>query len=261
MTPDRIAAADDEQTLTYDQLNRRANQLARCLQKLGVRPGDMVACQPGRGIPTAVALLATLKAGATYVPLDPYWPRRTARTDAGHLQCTSAADAFAFPRKRCVRPSARRSRQLRDVGRFDRIAMESALDVEEATNLGVDVDIESSAYVLFTSGSTGQPKGVCVPHQAITHHVSSMRAVYGMTAQDRVLQFSQTTFDPSLEQMLVPWSVGASVWMRGEELWTPVEFWDRVRQHELTVVNVPPAYFRHLTEALHAAGARPVSVW
>ncbi len=73
-TPDRIAAADDHEILTYDELNRRANQLARFLQARGIQPGDMVACHPGRGLPTAVALLATLKAGATYVPLDPTCP-------------------------------------------------------------------------------------------------------------------------------------------------------------------------------------------
>jgi amino acid adenylation domain-containing protein len=247
MTPDRIAVADDEQTLTYNELNRRANQLARCLQKLGVRPGDLVACQPGRGIATAVSLLASLKAGAAYVPLDPYWPRERlervlAICSARVLLTRSRFHASDACVHRPVAPGV-----VTSVVSLD--AMQSALDVEEATNLGVDVDIESSAYVLFTSGSTGQPKGVCVPHQAIARHVSSMRAVYEMTAQDRVLQFSQSTFDPSLEQMLVPWSVGASTWMRGEELWAPVEFWERVRTRKLTVINVPPAYFRHLTEA------------
>ena len=119
-----------------------------------------------------------------------------------------------------------------------------------SANLDLDFSPETPAYVIYTSGSTGEPKGVPVSHRAITQHVLSIRTVFGLVAKDRMLQFSNTTFDPSLEQMLVPWSVGACVFIRGNELWSPPEFWEKVRQHALTVINLPPAYFRHCTEAL-----------
>ena len=248
--PNEIAVADDERVLSYDELNRQANQLARHVQKLGVQPGDRIACHPGRGIPTAIALLAALKAGAAYVPLDPLWPRE--RIERALAIC-GARVLLTHSRFHTSEPCVQRSIALPAVTTVVTVdAIQSALDAEDSSNLGMELDVDSTAYVLFTSGSTGQPKGVCVPHQALARHIASMQTVYQMTAQDRVLQFSQNTFDPSLEQMLVPWSVGAAVWMRGEELWPPAEFWSRIRQQAITVINVPPAYFRHLTEALAA---------
>lgn len=246
--PHHLAVADDERTLSYDELNRQANRLARYLQKLGVRSGERIACHPGRGIPTAIALLASLKAGAAYVPLDPHWPpERLARA----LAICGARVLLTHSRFHTVEPCVQRTAGGGSEHALVLVdAIQGALEAEDARNLGLDVDADSTAYVLFTSGSTGQPKGVCVPHQALARHISSMQSVYQMTAHDRVLQFSQNTFDPSLEQMLVPWSTGATVWMRGEELWPPAEFWSRIRQQAITVINVPPAYFRHLSEAM-----------
>ena len=125
----------------------------------------------------------------------------------------------AFTRATGTSKSCRADTDSRNSCAWTRIASESGR--QEATNLQLDFPAETTAYVIFTSGSTGQPKGVCVSHRAITQHVLSIRDVYGIVPKDRVLQFSHTTFDPSLEQMLVPWSVGASVWIRGDELWSP----------------------------------------
>jgi amino acid adenylation domain-containing protein len=252
--PDRLAAADDDQILTYDALNRRANQLARFLGAHGVRPGSVVACHPGRGLPTAVSLLAVLKAGGTYVPLDPHCPHE--RRDVMLGDC-GARIVLSHSRYRAHRGGcALREPAADQVETIYLDEVTGELADYDATDLPLDFPADTTAYVIYTSGSTGQPKGVCVSHRAITRHVLSIREVFGVVPKDRVLQFSQTTFDPSLEQMLVPWSIGASVWMRGDDLWSPAEFWQRVRSLELTVINVPPAYFRHCTDALvQAKGA------
>ena len=192
-------------------------------------------------------MLAILKVGATYVPLDPTCPRN--RRETMLLDCdarvllTSPGDNASESRS-CT---AFGDQVRAQVVLFDAVSGEHSR--RDPANLDLDLPPETTAYIIYTSGSTGQPKGVCVSHRALVQHVESIRHVFGLVAKDRMLQFSNTTFDPSLEQMLVPWSVGACVVLRGDELWSPAEFWERVRRHKLTAVNLPPAYFRHCTEA------------
>lgn len=238
-TPDRTAAVADDRSLTYDRLNRRANRLARLLQDRGVELGTLVACRLHRGIDVPVAILAILKAGGTYVPLDATSPEQRVQQmtrDCGagvvlaHARLSFACDAS------------------QQVVLLDR--EEDALAVYSDANLELDFRGDTPAYVIYTSGSTGVPKGVCVSHRAFAEHVTSIREVFGLVPGDRMLQFSNLTFDPSLEQMFAPWSIGATVVFRGDELWAPNEFWQVVRRHELTVVNVPPAYFKQCSNAI-----------
>ena len=246
--PDRIAAFDDDVTLTYDELNRRANQLARYLQEVGIQPGDVVASHVARGIDTAVALLAILKAGGTYVPLDPTCPDERL---AYMIEDCRAKVLLSHSRYHGERAS--RSQWQYGVRAVKLVCLDlqpSRLKQFDDTNVPLDFSSATPAYVIYTSGSTGEPKGVPVSHRAITEHVLSIRAVFGLVARDRMLQFSNSTFDPSLEQLLVPWSVGAAVYIRGDELWSPSEFWNRIRRHAVTAINLPPAYFRHCTETL-----------
>ena len=114
------------------------------------------------------------------------------------------------------------------------------------SNTVCEVKGEHLAYVIYTSGSTGQPKGVLIEHRAITAHCWTVTQVYGLVAEDRVLQFSTFTFDPSLEQILSTLSVGARLVMRGEEVWSPADLLQKVRDAGLTVINLPPAYWHHM---------------
>lgn len=91
-------------------------------------------------------------------------------------------------------------------------------------------------------------------------HLASVREAFGLNENDRVLQFSNLTFDPSLEQMFVPWSVGASVIFRGNDLWSPDAFWKFVDDYRLSVVNLPPAYFKQCHAALGANSPRGASL-
>ena len=100
----------------------------------------------------------------------------------------------------------------------------ASLEPYPQTNLDLEIAPQATAYGIYTSGSTGQPKGVCVSHQAFAEHVVCIRQPYRLVAEDRVLQFSSYSFDPSLEQMFAPWSVGATVVLRGKKLWSPEEF-------------------------------------
>jgi len=256
LAPDRIATSDDVRCLTYHELNQRANQLARWLQQRGIDPGTSVACQVARGTDTAIALLGILKAGATYVPLDPACPRERVvhmLRDSGVRLVLTDSRQQPLSGARCACEEELSEITCHD---FDRLA--DVLSQFDGSDLKLDLGEQKPAYVIYTSGSTGRPKGVSVSHGAIARHVLSIRKVFGLVAKDRMLQFSNTTFDPSLEQMLVPWSVGASVFLRGDTLWSPEEFWQVVERERLTAINLPPAYFRHCTESLqmHPQAAR-----
>lgn len=257
-TPDAVAAVAGSVRLSYGQLNAKANRLARRLLAEGLQAGECVPCLFEGGLDTAVALLAIWKAGGTYVPLNPTEPTARLRTilddsDAPLVLAAPKADDDAG----CAHPPARpkwlrlhQGELVSEPGSHNGHAHNGVNGGGDTGNLDLELSPEQIAYVIYTSGSTGIPKGVCVSHRAFCEHVASIGAEYEITAADHVLQFSNPTFDPSLEQMFTAWSVGALVVFRGGQLWTADDLWHTVANERLTVINLPPAYFIECTEAL-----------
>lgn len=252
-TPDLVAVVCGTQTLTYGELNRRANQTARLLQDHGVQPGTLVACRLERNVDVPVLLLAILKAGGAYVPLDTTAPEYRSQQivddcDAALVISHTSTALSASPSRRDTPPSL-----IFDEHR-------ASLDHLPDTNLNLSVAPTSLTYVIYTSGSTGTPKGVCVSHAAFAQYLVTISQTFGLTPSDRVLQFNNLTFDPSLHQLFAPWSVGAATVLRGDELWSPEEFWRAVGQHAISVVDVPPAYIKHCTDVLDENTAAAKSI-
>ncbi len=261
--PSAVAAVAGDTAWTFAELNARANRLARQMEAAGLAPGDRVACLLDGGLNTAVALLATWKAGGTYVPLNASDP--TARLQQMLADC-QAKLVLALPRADdepgCAQPPPT-PRWLRLVeGQL--VGSDANLDEPNGARLQdagpPSFSAEQPAYIIYTSGSTGVPKGVCVSHRALAEHLTSICAAFEYTRDDRALQFANTTFDPSLEQMLAPWMAGGSVVFRGGELWTPADLWDCARRHRLTMINLPPAYFAECSEALDRGETLPDSL-
>lgn len=242
-TPNHLAWVCDQHQQTYAELHAASDRVAGHLIDQGVRSDDLVPCCVQRGFASAAVLLGILKTGGVYTPLDLDAPlTRTQNvlqsceakfliTDLSALAETASNDSI-----KVISMSS-----LMKVLTGEKEPSSSSLD-----ELGQrKVTSMSPAYVLHTSGSTGTPKGVCVSHESIARHIVSMASVYEMTADDRVLQFSNSTFDPSLEQMFSAWHVGGRVVARANDLWSPETLWEVVEQNELTIVNLPPAYFQH----------------
>ncbi|MCS6844432.1 MAG: non-ribosomal peptide synthetase [Caldilineales bacterium] len=122
--------------------------------------------------------------------------------------------------------------------------------VYQSTNLPAPT---APAYIIYTSGSTGVPKGVVISHAALAQHLHDVAAHFGLTPQDRVLQFSAYTFDQGLEQILATLTSGATLVMRGEEIWPADRFPSVAARHGLTVINLPPAYWNQVVQALDTA--------
>jgi len=200
-TPGATAVRDAHRALTYAELDRDANRLAHHLRALGVTRGDAVAICLPRSAEMVVALLATLKAGAHYVPLDPEYP---ADRLAYILEDSNARAVILASSTRDRIPTATRAIVVLDEQR-DEIARQphDALDVERSP--------DDLAYVLHTSGSTGRPKGVMIPHRAVCNFLRSMACAPGLAASDAIVAVTTLSFDIAGLELWLPLVVGAQV--------------------------------------------------
>ena len=184
-TPDAAAVACGDEWLGYRELNERANRLARVLVSRGAGPESVVAVMLERSVGLVVSLLAVVKAGAAYVPVDPGYPaeRIALMLDDVDPQCVLTAGSLAADHAELAGQAAN---DLRDGDRL------SALTPAHP------------AYVIYTSGSTGVPKGVAITHAGIVNRLAWMQAEYRLGADDRVLQKTPISFDVSVWELFWP---------------------------------------------------------
>ncbi|HEY0604050.1 MAG TPA: amino acid adenylation domain-containing protein, partial [Herpetosiphonaceae bacterium] len=239
-TPDAIAVVAGAQQLTYAELNDRANQLAHHLQRLGVGPEICVGVLLERSLDLVVALLGILKAGGVYVPLDPAYPADRLRF---MLANSRARVVLTQESSRDRLPPFTGSVVCLDRDR-------ETIARQPTTTPAYPASSQQLAYVIYTSGSTGTPKGVAVSHAALVDHAATIQQVYGLSPSDRVLQFASPSFDVSIEQIVPPLLSGACVVLRDAELASPGDFTRLIAAAALTVVDLPPVYWREWVSAV-----------
>ncbi|MGA5563326.1 amino acid adenylation domain-containing protein [Streptomyces platensis] len=195
-TPTATALVHGDTALSYAELNTRANRLARHLRTLGANPGAVVAVSVPRSVELVITLLAVLKSGAAYLPLDPDYPaqRLTGMLDDAAPVCAVTDHPARLPQ-----------------GTGTPLVVLEGLDL--SGHLPVDpgraLTPAHPAYVIYTSGSTGRPKGVVVSHGAIDNRLRWMQDTYPLTAADRVLQKTPSSFDVSVWEFFWPLREGA----------------------------------------------------
>ena len=241
--PNHVAARHGARHLSYAQLEARANRLAHTLRKRGIRQGSFVGIALARSIDMLAALLAVLKTGATYVPLDPQFPAERLAfmaEDAGLATLIVDDDtpsAFEFPSSRVL--SLKR----------DADAIESELSTRLPHDEGTATP-DSLAYLIYTSGSTGRPKGVCVPHRATSNYLSSSQRIPGITEHDRWVAVTTLSFDIAFLELMLPLSVGAEVVIADrDDVRDGAALRRLVEQSNATVMQATPAGWRILIEA------------
>ncbi|WP_326557785.1 non-ribosomal peptide synthetase/MFS transporter [Micromonospora sp. NBC_01796] len=236
--PAAVALVDPTGELTYAELVAEVTELAGTLVGAGVSGGDLIGLCLGRGRTAVVAMLAVLRAGAGYVPLDPgYPPARLALMveDVRPRLVLVPADVDPPPL-----PEGTEVLRIGEPGP----PSGTAAPATRAT-------AEDPAYVIFTSGSTGRPKGVMVPRPALHHFCAAARDRYALTPADRVLQFASLSFDASVEEIFPPLTAGATVVVRDEDMISrPDLFLDRCAALGVTVLDLPTAYWHELVVAL-----------
>lgn len=216
--------------ITYAELERRANALAHRLIAWGVGPEVRVALVMEPSIAAVLGMLAVLKAGGVYVPLDPEAPAERLA-----FQAREAEAALVL-----TQPGLRERAALCGV-RVEVVDAEAPLAEEPTTAPPCRAVDTNAAYVVFTSGTTGEPKGVVVTHRSVVNHNLYIAERLGLSSEDRVLQFAPLNFDAAVEEIFPVLTRGGGVVVRGELI--PYDEMERLVQgFGLTVMSLPPAY-------------------
>lgn len=236
-TPEALALIHEGQQLTYRQMNAQANRLAARLLALGIGPEQRVGIAVARGLGMAIAVLAVLKSGAAYVPMDPQYPRERLQgmiEDAGLACLLTEPDLHG---------------QLPDCGAMPVLDLDTpAADASDPGNPPQRSAPGNLAYVMFTSGSTGRPKGVAISQAALAAHVQVCIDFFGLSSSDRVLQFATFNFDGFVEQLFPALICGAAVLLRGNEIWTSEQFHQVLVEQGVTVADLTTAYWAMLAK-------------
>lgn len=241
--PDAVAVVAEDGEIRYGELDARSDRLALRLRELGVRAGTVVPVCLERGIDMVSALLAALKAGGAFLSLDPAHPDRRLRQ--------LVEDA----RARFVVTSADQAWRFRNYSLTPLLAEEhrAPLPGPGPVDVAAPGDL---AYLMYTSGTTGAPKGVLVGHGALAQSLTRVGAAYGLTPDDRVLQLAALGFDTSVEQIFTPLLFGATLVLGGRRTWAPTELLARLPELGVTVADLTPAYWHQFLRMAEHGGPR-----
>ena len=240
-TPDATAVVCGKKSLTYRELNRRANQLANHLQHLGIGPENLVGVSMERSLEMVVALLGILKAGAAYLPLDPSYPAERLR-----FMLEDSKASLLLTR-------STEKRQIAELGKVRTICLDtdwSEISREADDTPRLEMNSENLAYVIYTSGSTGQPKGVQIPHRAVVNFLHSMRREPGLTSADTLLSVTSISFDIAALEIFLPLAVGARIVLAtADEVFDASKMKALLRESGATVMQATPSFWQFLVEA------------
>jgi len=203
--PNAIAVVFEEQQLTYDELNRRANQLAHHLQSLGVSPEMLVGICVERSLEMVVGLLAILKAGGAYVPLDPTYPKERLA-----FMLADAQVPVLLTQKRLVEGLPEHQAQI--------VCLETSLPNFSDKNPVSEVTPSHLVYVIYTSGSTGKPKGVMMRHGSLSNLITWQLQQSFVSGDAKTLQFAPISFDVSCQEIFSTWCSGGTLVLVSERV-------------------------------------------
>jgi len=246
-TPEATALIFEKETLTYAELNERANKLVRHLQSLGVGSETRVAIFMERSVNLIVSIFAIMKAGGAYVLLDPTYPHQRLKymlEDSRAILVLTESEGPQFVSESDV-PVVSVNGEWAEIGQ------------ESVAAIASSVSGENLAYVIYTSGSTGQPKGVLVTHAALVNFTQCAVHHFGLDASDRLLQFLSPSFDAFGEELYPTLCSGATLLMhRHPTELSPRELLDFCELHAITALHFVTVYTTLLADELSPGGRR-----
>ena len=239
--PEAIAVKFEGQALTYQELDARSNQLAHYLVEKGVSVQDLVGVCLDRGPELIISILAIMKSGGVYLPIDPANPAERIRymiEDASiNLLISNNAVADRIP-----------DRQAVEVILLEEAA--TAIERKSIEALSVELTVDNLAYVIYTSGSTGKPKGVLIEHGGICNTIQGQISVFSITSEDNCLQYASPSFDASIWEILLSLLSGATLCIIAESKKYELSYFpDFVADQEISFAILPPAFLQLLDVA------------
>ncbi|TDO24047.1 non-ribosomal peptide synthetase [Pedobacter duraquae] len=200
LNPDRIAIIFKDEHINYGALNRKINQLAALFKQGGYGKGDVIAVSVDRSIQMVITFIAIMKAGAAYLPLDPGYPKKRLE----YMLVDAQAKLLITDEKYQKSLNFPGAEILID----DIFSLLDDYPAAGSTEEPSDTDL---AYILYTSGSTGLPKGVMIEHRSLRNLLTSMQEFPGITKEDRLLALTTVSFDISVLELFLPLTVGATL--------------------------------------------------
>ncbi|WP_255763286.1 non-ribosomal peptide synthetase [Fulvivirga maritima] len=232
-SPEKVAVICNGQSISYKELNERSNQLANYLSKKGIGEGEIIGLLMIKSIDLVVSILGVLKTGAAYLPMDIHHPANRNR----YVVESSGIKSLIVTKT---------TDEVNDLG-VNIISVEN----EEITNESIDytapsLNGDNMAYILYTSGSTGIPKGVMIKHSAVLNLIASQTKEFAITKEDNILQFSTVIFDASVEQTWLALLNGATlVLLDNRTITDNKSFNEFLKEHSITHLHATPSFFRN----------------
>ncbi|CCQ62420.1 Linear gramicidin synthetase subunit C [Includes: ATP-dependent valine adenylase (ValA) (Valine activase); ATP-dependent D-valine adenylase (D-ValA) (D-valine activase); Valine racemase [ATP-hydrolyzing]; ATP-dependent tryptophan adenylase (TrpA) (Tryptophan activase); ATP-dependent D-leucine adenylase (D-LeuA) (D-leucine activase); Leucine racemase [ATP-hydrolyzing]; ATP-dependent tryptophan/phenylalanine/tyrosine adenylase (Trp/Phe/TyrA) (Tryptophan/phenylalanine/tyrosine activase); ATP-dependent D-leuci len=246
-TPNNIAVVFEEESLTYQQLNQKANQLAHYLHSLGVKTETLVGICLEPSLEMVISLLAILKVGGAYLPLDPNYPEKRLDfmikdSEINYLIGSSEGDFVV------LRSGVRSEESIKFF--VDIKELKAEINKQKDTNIDIEINRENLAYVIYTSGSTGIPKGVQIPHRALSNFLLSMSKKTGLTDNDTLLSVTTLSFDIAALELYLPLIVGAKLILVARNIAVDgVSIAQQLETHQVTVMQGTPATWKLLVSS------------
>ena len=232
-TPNAVAVICGRQKITYGDLNKKANQLAHTLVGKGIKLGDKVAICMKRSIDFIISVLGVLKAGATYIPIDPREPSDRIKIIIEELR------PFCIIASQCIDRSSLRTNVIEI----------SKINCSEYGNLCLQIPENQLAYIIFTSGSTGKPKGVEIEHRSINDRIQWKKASYPLTENDAVLHTYSFIFDGAIINYIWPLCTGAKLVITTESNQIdPDAIIQLICKHRISVIDMLPSLIHAILE-------------
>jgi amino acid adenylation domain-containing protein len=247
-SPEAIALVSEDRTLTYAEVSRQADRMARSLRELGVGPGVIVAVSLERSVDSLLSILAILKAGGAYLPIEPEWPEQRRQ----HIIQASAAHVLITDRD----VHSLETEGLLHILKPNEL---SSNNVSDLTAIPGHARPDSLAYVLYTSGSTGQPKGVAMPHSALTNLLSWQKSSSGRAM--RTFQFASLGFDVSFQEVFSTWIAGGTLFLASDRVRRdPSAMLSMLESEGIERLFLPVVMLEYLAQAATMAQRYPTSL-
>jgi amino acid adenylation domain-containing protein/thioester reductase-like protein len=246
--PDAPAVIAGRTQVSYRELDSSANRLARHLGQVGVGPEAVIGVYLERSVDLIRSIVAIMKAGAGYLPLDPSLP-----PDRLSAICSQVRPAAVIAARSDTFPGT--GTRLLPLGE-----LAAELAGRPATPPAARPHPDNLCYVIYTSGSTGDPKPVAVSHRSLARVIGELRGEYAITDDDRVAQMASMAFDTSIEQVFVALTAGATLLLPPPGTMAPSELLRRIERRGVTVLDLTPAYWHQLLALTEPADQRLRSV-